>query len=100
LRRRIQALAEFQDNGDGVGITGHVNEILKFINIRFYILLALKVAVRLKAPECGCCLILWAEGGHEFRGEIRPVSEGHDCSPHFLFYYAFGKCRRMSGLEE
>jgi hypothetical protein len=45
LHRRIQASAEFQDNGDGVGITGHVDEILKLVNIRFYISLALEVAV-------------------------------------------------------
>jgi hypothetical protein len=45
LRRHIRALAEFQDNGDGVGITGHVDEILKLVDIHFYILLALKVVV-------------------------------------------------------
>jgi hypothetical protein len=45
LCRRIQALVEFQDNGDGVSITGHVDKILKFIDVRFYISLALKVAV-------------------------------------------------------
>jgi hypothetical protein len=49
---------KLQDDGDGVGITGHVNEIPDFINICFYISLALKIAVRLKAHEHGHCLIL------------------------------------------
>jgi hypothetical protein len=66
LHRRIQALAEFQDNGNGVSVAGYVDEILKFVDICFYILLALKVVVQLEAHECGRCLILWAEGGHEF----------------------------------
>jgi hypothetical protein len=100
LRRHIQASVEFQDNGDGVGITGHIDEILKLIDICFYISLALKVVVRLEAHKHGHCLVLWAEGRHEFQGEIHPVSEGHNSSPHFLSYYTFGKCRHMSGLEE
>jgi hypothetical protein len=58
LRRWIQASVEFQDNGNGVGITRHVDEILKLVDICFYISLALEVAVRLKAHERGRCLIL------------------------------------------
>jgi hypothetical protein len=56
--------------------------------------------VRLEAHERGRCLILWAEGRHKFRGEIGPVGECHDSSPHFLSYYTFGKHRHMSRLEE
>jgi hypothetical protein len=100
LHRRIQTSAEFQDNGNGVSVAGYVDEILKFVDVRFYISLSLKVAVRLEVHERGRCLILWAEGGHEFRGEIYPVSEGHDSSPHFLSYCSFGKRRRTSRLEE
>jgi hypothetical protein len=91
---------EFQDNGNRVGVTRHVNEIFKLIDIHFYILLALKVVVQFEAHECRHCLILWAKGGHEFRGKISPVSEGHDSSPHFLSYYMFGEHHCMSGLEE
>jgi hypothetical protein len=100
LHHHIQAPAKFQDNGDGISVTGHVDEIPKFINIHFHISLTLKVAVRLKAHEHRCCLILWAEGGHEFQGEIRPISEGHDSSPHFLSHCTFGKYRRTSRLEK
>jgi hypothetical protein len=100
LHRCIQASAEFQDNGDGVSVTGHVDEILKLINICFYISLALKVVIQLEAHEHGHCLILWAKGRHELQGEIHPVSEGHDSSPHFLSYYTFSKHRCMSRLEE
>jgi hypothetical protein len=96
LHHGIYASAEFQGNGDGVGVAGHVDEV----NVHFYISLALEVAVRLKVHERGHCLILWAEGRYEFRGEISPVGEGHDSSPHFLSYYTFGKCRHTSGLEE
>jgi hypothetical protein len=100
LRHRIQASARFQDNGDGVGVTRHVNEMNKFVDICFYISLALKVGVQLKAHEHGCCLILWAKDGHEFQGEVCPICEGHDSGPYFLSYYTFSKRHHASGLEE
>jgi hypothetical protein len=91
---------KFQDNGDGIGVAGHVNKIPKFVDVHFYISLTLKVAVQLETHERRRCLILWAEGGHEFQGEIRPVSKGHDSSPHVLSHCTFGKHCRTSGLEE
>jgi hypothetical protein len=68
---------EFEYDRDGVGVAREVDEVLKLVDVRLYILFGLEVLIGFELHEHHGCLVLWAERQCEFLHEVVPTCKAH-----------------------